>query len=321
MRILTADDVRAAVPMPDAIEAVKSGFIALSTGRAEVPLRPVLKTPKGVTLYMPAYLHGEPFSVVKVVSVYPENPSRDLPTVIAAVLVLDAETGEILALMDGTSLTAIRTGAASGLATDLLARPDARILGVIGAGVQARTQVEAVCAVRPIEEIRIYSLAGAEEMADEIRDLYEARVIVAESAHQALEGADVIVAATNSKTPVVRKVDVSPGTHINGIGSFTPEMQEVADDVVAVAKIVVDHRESAWAEAGDLIIARDKGVISEDDVYAEIGELAAGLKPGRSDPDEITFFKSVGNAVQDAAVAARVVAVAFDRDIGSLVDL
>jgi len=319
MRILSADDVRAAITMPDAIAAVREGFIALSTGRATVPVRTMLPMPDGLTLYMPAYIHGEPVSTVKIVSVYPGNPAKGLPTIIGRVLVLDSTSGEPLALMDGTSLTAIRTGAASGLATDLLARPEASILGVIGAGVQARTQIEAVCAVRPIQEIRIYSPNRAQEMADELRGRYSVRIVVCQSGHDALLGADVIVAATNSKTPVVHVDDVSPGAHINGVGSFTPQMQEIGPNVVSCARVVVDHIESAWAEAGDLIIPRDQGIILEQHAQIEIGEIAAGLAPGRETPEQITFFKSVGNAVQDAATAARVLAAAEARGLGQTV--
>jgi len=321
VRILTAADIRAAVTMTDAIAAVRQGFVALSTWHATVPVRSALPMPGGVVLYMPAHLHGEPYSTVKIVSVYEANIERGLPAVMASVLVLDAETGQPVAMMDGTSLTALRTGAASGLATALLARPDAKILGVIGAGAQAWTQIEAIYAIRPIEEIRLYSLRNAELMATRLRSAYSARILVAANRHEALEGADVIVAATNSKTPVVHRADLKPGAHVNGIGSFTPEMQEVAADVVASAKIVVDHRPSAWAEAGDLIVPRDQGLIREDDVYAEIGEIAANIKPGRTTQDEITFFKSVGNAVQDAAVAGLVVKIAQERGLGTTVHL
>ncbi|NLX08166.1 MAG: ornithine cyclodeaminase [Chloroflexi bacterium] len=321
MRILNADDVRAAVDMRAAIDAVRAGFIALSTGQARVPVRTALETPGGVLLTMPAQIGASPVSAVKIVSVCTGNPARGLPTIHAAVLVTDAHTGAPLALLEGGVLTAIRTGAASGLATDLLAVPDASILAVIGAGVQARTQVEAVCAVRPITEIRIFSLSGAEALADELRARYDARVTAAPSARAALDGAQVIVAATNSPAPVVHRDALTPGAHINGIGSFTPQMQEIAAEVVLAARVVVDHRASAWAEAGDLIIPRDQGLITEAHVYAEIGEIAAGLKRGRHDPHEITFFKSVGNAVQDAAVAQAVLDAAQKRHLGTEVAL
>ncbi len=316
MKILTAQDVCAAVDMRAAIDAVRAGFIALSTDRAHVPLRSVLTTEGGMMLTMPAHITGTPVSTVKVVSVGPDNLARGLPTVYATVLVIDSQTGAPLALMEGSVLTAQRTGAASGLATDLMALPEASILAVIGAGVQARTQIAAVCTVRPITEIRIFSLSGAEPMADELRALYRADIIVAPSAHAALDHAHVIVAATNSTTPVVHLNDLAPGAHINGIGSFTPQMQEIAADVVTVARIVVDHRESVWAEAGDLIIPRDQGLITERAVYAEIGEIAAGLKSGRQNAQEITFFKSVGNAVQDAALAQRILAAADALGLG-----
>lgn len=294
--------------MRDAIEAVREGFIALSTGRASVPVRGVLPVAGNTTLTMPAYIHGSPVSIVKVVSVYAQNARYGLPTVIGQVLVLNAQTGETLALIDGASLTALRTGAASGLATDLLALPDASVLAVIGAGKQARTQVEAVCAVRPIRHIRVFSRHQAEAFAAELRERYSAEVTVCTSTQAALESAQVVVAATTSHTPVVRLADLTPGAHVNGVGSYRPDMQEVAADVVQQGTVVVDHRASAWHEAGDLIIPRDQGLIDAQIDYAEIGEVAAGLRPGRTSAGEITFFKSVGNAVQDAAAAARILA-------------
>ena len=307
MRIFDAKDV-ARLSMRAAIDAMRVGFIALSTGKANVPVRGVLPVEGNTTLTMPAYIHGSAVSAVKIISVYPDNPALGLPTVLGNVLVLDAKTGVALALIDGASLTALRTGAASGLATDLLALPDAHMLAVLGAGKQAHTQVEAVCTVRPIDQIRIYSPRNAAAFADELRARYpSADVTAAPDLAVALDGAQVVVAATNSRTPVVNFAHLSAGVHVNGVGSFRPEMQEVAADVVIRAKIVVDHRESAWAEAGDLIIPRDLGMISESSVHAEIGEIAAGLRLGRESAEEITFFKSVGNAVQDAAVAERIV--------------
>lgn len=306
MQIFSAEDVQS-LSMREAIDAVRNGFIALSTGRANVPVRGVLPVDGNTTLAMPAYIQGSAVSVVKVVSVYPGNPARGLPTVLGNVVVLDSATGETLALIDGASLTALRTGAASGLATELLALPDAHILAVIGAGKQARTQVEAVCAVRRIDQMRVYSPNRAAAFAAELRDRYGVEVTPAPDLHTALSGADIVVVATNSTTPVVHRADLTPGVHVNGVGSYRPDLREIAADVVTQAKIVVDHRESVWAEAGDLIIPRDEGLITEADVYAELGEIAAGLRSGRTSAEELTFFKSVGNAVQDAAVAERIV--------------
>jgi ornithine cyclodeaminase/alanine dehydrogenase-like protein (mu-crystallin family) len=233
MRILSAADVKAAITMQQAIDVVREAFIALSTGHAQVPLRSRLQTPDGVTYYMPAYLDRGSFSAVKVVSVYANNARFGLPTVLANVLVLDAETGQLRAIMDATYLTALRTGAASGLATELLAVPGASVLGVIGAGGQAHTQVEGICAVRPIREIRIYSRSGADPLVKTLSAQYPGITIsAAQSAAQALHGAQILVAATTSSSPVIHLQDVAPGAHINGIGSYTPAMQEVAADVV-----------------------------------------------------------------------------------------
>lgn len=317
MRILDARQVRDAVTMKEAIAAVRRGFIALTAGKATVPLRAVLETPTGdITLAMPAHIHGQPFTVVKVVSVCPSNPARDLPAITGVLLILEAETGVPLAMIDGAFLTALRTGAASGVATDLLAGADARVLGVIGAGVQARTQIAAVRAVRSIDEIRIHSLTGAPELVDELKAQAAAiDVHAVESAADALRGADVVVAATTSTRPVVHLADLSPGVHINGVGSFKPEMQEVATDVVQAARLVTGSREAALAEAGDLIVPLEQGLIRAEDID-EIGAIAAGHAPGRTAPDQITFFKSVGNAVQDAVVAGLVYQLAEARDVG-----
>jgi ornithine cyclodeaminase len=324
MRILSANDVRAAITMHEAIDAVREGFIALSAGRARVPLRNSLPTPGGITLFMPAYLEGSPFSAVKVVSVYGNNARYGLPVIMASVLVLDAETGQPRAMMDGTYLTALRTGAASGLATDLLARPDAAVLGVIGAGAQAYTQIAAICAVRQIREVRVFSRSGTQKLVEEMRIRYpEISFRAALNASDALHDADILVAATTSSTPVIHAGDVKPGVHINGIGSYTPEMQEVHADVVTQARIVVDSRAGCMAEAGDLLIPIRAGLMAESAIYAELGEVAAGLKPGRSTlgDDAITFFKSVGNASQDAAVASQVVATAEAQNLGTVVNL
>lgn len=312
MRILRAADLRRALPMPAAIDAMSAAFVALSRGDVEVPLRTRLDAPGGVTLAMPAYAHG--ISALKVVSVYGGNEARGLPAIHAVVMVLDGETGRPLALLDGAYLTALRTGAATGLATRLLSRPGSSVLGVVGAGGMAPAQIEAVCAVRPIRDIRIFSPRRADALAKSLRGQYPATVRAAASVAEALDGADVVVTATDSAVPFVTDSHVAPGVHINAIGAFTPHMAEIAPDVVARSKIVVDHRPAAWAEAGDLIQARDAGLIA--DIYAEIGEIAAGMLPGRTEDDGITLFKSVGVAAQDL-YAAR---AALQSDLGLEID-
>jgi len=322
MRILNDHDIKAAVSMKEAIAAVREGFVALSEGKAQVPLRTSVQTPDGTTFFMPAYTEKSAFSAVKVVSVYPGNATRGLPVVVANVMVLDAETGQPRALMDGTYLTALRTGAASGLATDLLARSDAAVLGVVGAGGQAQTQIEGVLAVRPVREIRIYSRSGTDSLVGELsKDYPDLAIRGTRKASEALAGADVLVAATTSSTPVITAADVKAGAHINGIGSFTPTMQEVAADVVTRATIVVDSRQSCLAEAGDLLVPINSGLLTLDGIYAEIGEIAAGSKPGRTSAEEITFFKSVGTAIQDLMVAARAVVTAEAQNLGTVISL
>ena len=317
IRILSAADVTAALPMPAAIEAMRRAFGQLSAGEADVPLRARVATEKGVTLLMPAYLRQSRELGIKIVSVYGDNPARGLPIIAAAVLVLNPETGFPLALIDGASLTALRTGAGGGLAADLLARQDARVVGLFGAGVQARAQLQGVLAVRPIERVFLLSRTrqSAERLAAEIATWPDApAVTLASSPRQAVQHADIVIAATTSSTPVFDGHDLRPGTHITGVGSFTPQMQEVDAVTVRRARVVADSREACMAEAGDLIIPGAE-------IDAELGEIVNGQKPGRQSEEEITFFKSVGVAVQDAAAAAAVLAQAESRGLGTMVAL
>jgi len=325
IRVLSADDLRAAITMAEAIEAVAGGFAQLSAGRAVVPLRTSLSAAAGTSLFMPAYLPDSRTTTLKVVSVYPDNRLLGLPTIMAVVAVLDADTGRPLALMDGTYLTALRTGAASGAATDLLARKEARVLGLFGAGAQGRTQLEAVCTVRAIEEVKVFdpNRDAAHRLVAEMAGMKPVprRIIISESPTQTVKDADVVVTATTSRQPVFDGTQIGPGTHINAIGAYTPEMREIDENVVGKAKIVVDSREGCLAEAGDLIMAIQSGVISETDIYAELGEVISGLKSGRESDREITLFKSVGTAVQDAAVARAALDRAEERGLGTVVGL
>ncbi len=313
--VVSGEEVRRGVDMLSAIDAVEKAYIQLSSSKANVPLRISLETPKGVTLFMPGYLKDDNAMAVKIVSVYADNPTIGLPTVTALVIAVDAETGVPKAAIEGTYLTALRTGAAAGVATRLLAREDASVMAMIGAGGQAPTQIEAVCTVRPIREVRIFDIsrerAGTleERMAE---SLPEITFRVVNSANEAVRGADVITTATTSRNPVFDAGYVLPGAHVNGIGAYTPEMQEIPADLVSKARVVIDSRTGALAEAGDLIKPLKAGLIRESEIV-EIGEVLAGSAPGRRSPDEITFFKSVGNAVQDVAVA-RIVLQAAERE-------
>jgi ornithine cyclodeaminase len=312
--ILNAADVRLALPMPQAIAAMKQAFAAYSSGQAVVPPRTHLAIPQhsGISLIMPAFVTGADAShealAVKVVSVFDKNSDRGLARIQAAVLVVDPATGQPLALLEGATLTAIRTAAASGAATDFLARRDSRTLAILGAGVQARTHLEAAIAVRPISEIRIYSRrpSAVEALIGEFANLSSrgVRFVAAASARDAIDGADIICATTTSSTPIIADADLSEGTHINAVGSYTPQAREIPAETVVRARVFVDSRQAAWDEAGDLIQPLNAGLITRDHILAELGEIVLGLKEGRTGERQITFFKSVGLAVQDA-VAAR----------------
>ena len=307
MLVLSGDDVRAAVDMRSVIDAVRSAYVEYSAGKAFVPVRtPISFDNGGVTLFMPGYSPGAGASVMKIVSVFPDNPSRGLPTISALAVLTDTETGTPLAAMEGGSITALRTGAASGLATDLLARKDAATLAIIGAGVQGRTQLEAISAVREIAVVRVYDRDPA-RIAAFIADMasrISARIAAAATADEAVEGADVIAAATTSKEPVFSADRLAPGAHVNGVGSSTLDAQEIGPDAVCrMDRIVVDSREAAMAEAGDLVVPLRQGRLPADTPWTEIGEIAAGAKPGRQRANELTLFKAVGIAVLDLFAA------------------
>lgn len=317
IRVLSAADVTSALPMEDAIQAMASAFAQFSQGQAVVPLRSRLHTEKGVTLLMPAYLRESKNLAIKIASIYGGNAARHLPTVSAVVTVLDPETGMPLAFMDGDSLTAIRTGAAGGLAADLLSRRNAQRVLVFGAGVQGRSQVRAVMAVRTVTDVFVVDndAGKAHALADEIRMWSSSLTVhVSTPTTTALKQADIVIAATTSTTPLFDGNMLEPGTHVTGVGAFTPEMQEIDENTVKRARVIVDSRDACLAEAGDIIKSNAR-------IDAELGEIVTGKHPGRTDPDEITFFKSVGLAAQDAAAAAAVLTKAEEKGLGLLVTM
>ncbi|MFN8387828.1 MAG: hypothetical protein U0V48_13020 [Anaerolineales bacterium] len=311
MLILNATEVRQALPMNDAIAAMKDAYAALSNGTAVAPLRTRLPIPSrdAVSLFMPAYMKKESTEAlaVKVVSLYPSNPPRGLAYIQAAVLVFDVETGRAIALLEGSALTAIRTGAGSGVSIDLLARKDSKVVAIFGAGPQGKTQLEAACSARKIETAFIYNptTSKAESFAKEMagRGNIPQDIRVAKTPQEAIQNADIICTATGSTQPVFEDKDVKAGTHISAIGAYTPEMQELPIETIARSRIVVDSRATVMEEAGDIVKAMKAGLINEANIHAELGEIVLGLKSGRQSDDEITFFKSVGNAVQDAVAA------------------
>lgn len=323
IRVLRGEEVRRGLPMNVCIDAMRGAFAQLAAHQVEVPLRTRLTTPDGVTLFMPAYLKQNPALGQKIVSIYEGNAQKGLPTISALVIMLDPVTGLPAALIDGTSLTALRTGAASGLATDLLARPESAVLTVFGAGAQAPDQVEAVLAVRPIREVRILSRTGvsAQRLAERVAAAHpEITVRAVQDPVAAVRDADVICTATPARQPLFPADAVRPGTHINAIGSFTPEMCELPPELLADALVVVDQREAAWAEAGELIQAQQAGLLGPDEVV-ELGDIVLGRHKGRANPVQITVFKSVGLAIQDVAAAVRLLARAEREGLGTLVEL
>jgi ornithine cyclodeaminase len=314
VRLLRAADLALVCPMTEAIGAVADGFAALSTGRATVPVR--LSVPLrhgGVALTMPAALAGASCYSVKVVSVAPRNVLAGRPTVTATVLLGDAATGELLAILDGTALTALRTGAAGGVAARELSRSSAGRVALFGAGAQARTQLLALAAVRPISEVRVVTRDPAHAAALRAWARHEpalaAVAIHPAAARDAVADADIVVTATSSPTPVFEGAWLAAGVHVTAVGSFTPEMRELDDDTLRGARLVVDQRAAALAEAGELRGRREDEIV-------ELGEILSGRAVGRTADAQRTVFKSVGNAIQDLVVAARAYERARELDVG-----
>jgi ornithine cyclodeaminase/alanine dehydrogenase-like protein (mu-crystallin family) len=305
MLVLNRSAMEEVLPMNEVIEALAAGFRELKEKGAQIPTRFPLEIgkPKGVVLFMPAHLPHSRRLGVKVVSVFPENPTLGKPTIYASYLLQDAATGELLALMEAGSLTGIRTGAASALASRYLARADSRCLGVIGAGFQSVYQARALLAVRPLEEVWVYDAVAAQ--VERFRQALggSLKVHQARSAAEAVQKSDILVTATTSATPVFADRDLREGTHINAIGAFRPDTREIDFATVKRARVVVDTYEGALAEAGELLIPIHQGQYRKEDIQAELAQLVCGEKTGRQNPAEITLFKSVGHALEDVVVA------------------
>ncbi len=309
--------------MTAAVAAMKDAFADFSSGRATVPQRTAmdLDAPGGFLLVKPALQPGSALGA-KLLSYLPTNPARGVPLIHALVLLMDPETGAPTAICEGGFLTAWRTGAASGAATDLLARPDASRLAILGAGAQARTQLLAVAAVRELERVRVFSPteANRDDFAVEMSAETGIPVFPVDSPAAAVADADIICAATTATDPVFEGAAVGAGTHVNGVGSFRPEMRELDLELIRKSRMFVDSRAAAAVEAGELIDAERRGGSRRED-WTELGELIEGSRPGRSNSDEITLFKSVGLAVQDVAAGALAVTRARELGIGTEVDL
>jgi len=317
--ILNRDEVASVLNMKDCIASVETAFAELANGTADMPLRNNIKPPGGISLYMPAYLKEMKALACKVVTVYKDNPGKhNLPTTIGKVLLQDPDTGDVICIMDGGYLTAVRTGAASGVATKYLARDENKMTaGIFGTGVQAQMQLLAVCEVRDIAKVLAFDINtdAANTFVKLMSDKLGIEIIVAEDPEQVLE-ADIICAATSSPTPIFDGSKVKAGTHINGIGSHTPNARELDTALILRSKFIGDSREACFNEAGDIMIPLEAGEIQESHYYADIGEIVTARKEGRTSADEITIFKSNGLAVQDAATAKLVFDKAVKQGIG-----
>lgn len=319
--LLTRSEIKSAVTLVEAIEAVERGFAEYSLGKVEMPPRTVLSPLNGWVGIMSAYMREYQALATKVVAVYPENVKFNFPSTVAILIYSDPSTGMPLAVMDATYLTALRTGAASGVATKYLAVKDASILTIIGCGVQAETQLEAVTTVRDIDVVNVYDINRliSEKFAKRMGEKLKLNVESFENSEKAVKNAEILVTATTSKTPVVMGAWIREGCHINAIGAQGVEMREFDDDVIKNSKIIVDSRSSALKEAGDLAIPLKERLVNPSRI-AEIGEIILGKKEGRSSPVEITFFKSVGLAVQDCIVAKIVYEKSLDQGLGKEIE-
>jgi ornithine cyclodeaminase/alanine dehydrogenase-like protein (mu-crystallin family) len=273
---------------------------------------------EGVFLFMPAYLEKEGSFGTKIVSVFPRNIEKKLSTIQAAYLLNDPTTGELLALMDGILLTAMRTGATSALATKYLSRKNSETLGIIGAGAQAPFQAEAISKVRPIHRMLVYDKERkiAENFSGAVSNSLRIPVHVMASPRDVVVESDILVTVTTSTTPVFDGRHLKGGTHINAVGAYTPEMRELDDFTIGKSKIVVDTYEGCMAEAGDLLIPIRNGKLSKENIYADLGEIVLGQKPARTADDEITLFESVGFALEDLVVASLAYGRASEKGVG-----
>lgn len=325
--LLSRKDVEAVLTMENCLAAVEGAFAELARGKAIMPQRAVISVVEhqGVFLGMPAYIGGDTNALgLKVVTVYPQNPTKyKIPTIFGTLMLCDPATGRAIAIMDAGYLTAVRTGAASGVATRYLARKEAKTCALFGAGIQARKQLEAIKAVRAIEKVMVLDVVADARDAF-VRDMAEVlgiEVVASEDAQAAVTVADIIVTASSSPTPVFDGNWIKPGTHINNIGSHSPKARELDTTTVKRAKFVADLEEANLAEAGDLLIPMEEGAVTADHIYANLGQIVIGEKPGRENPEEITVFKSCGLAIQDVSTALAVYNTARERGMGTEVEL
>ena len=323
--VLSQTEVLELLPIKECIAVMREALIALAAGKVHQPLRTIIRPPdaKGVMGLMPSYMSGDSAAFgLKAICVFPGNPAQGKDAHQGGVLLFSAETGELLAMMNASAITAIRTAAVSGVATDLLARVDACNLAILGSGVQARSHLVAMSEVRLIKRCRIASrrIEHARNFVEEMRPDFSFPLEPVETVAAALEDADLIVAVTNTVEPIVKREWISAGAHLNLVGSSTPKTREVDSETMAAASLFVDRRESTINEAGDYLFAARDGLIGPHHIRAELGEVLKGDKPGRTSPEEVTLFKSLGLAVEDLAAADCLYRKAKEQKVGSWVE-
>lgn len=323
--ILNRNDVIKVLQMKDCMDVVEKAFGELANGTAVLPLRIPITPPDGLSLYMPAYLKGLGALACKVVTVYKNNPTRhNMPTTIGKVLLQDPETGDVICIMDGGYLTAVRTGAVSGVATEYLARKDSgQVAGIFGAGVQAKMQLWAVAEARDISRAYVYDISteAVGKFISEMTTKLDLGITRVDSPDKILEDCNIICTATSSPTPIFDGSKVREGTHINGIGSHTPNARELDTTIIKRSRLVADSYEACLKEAGDIMIPIQEGAIDKSHMYAELGEVVTGKKPARQNDNDITLFKSNGLAIQDVATAKLVYDRAVEAGIGAQVEI
>lgn len=325
MRLLNKEDIVKVFSMQDAVESVKEAFLLYSQGKTENPLRTKIPAEKygGNLLFMPTYAEETGYASLKIINIYPQNISKDRPTSFAQVVLIDAGSGEILSILDGTYVTQLRTGAASGVCFDVLGRQDARIGALIGTGGQAETQLAAMVSVRDLDVVRVHDIskertaAFVKEMNEKLAD-YETKIIAADSADEAVEDADLLITVTPSKEPVFNASKCKKGITISCVGAYQPDMQEMDPAILPRAsKIFLDSKSAVLEESGDILKPLSEGIIKEQDITGEIGDVLAGKRKGRESDDEIIVFETVGIGMQDLITAKAIYEKAVAEDVGS----
>lgn len=322
---LNAADMAASITMDDAIQSNKEALLAYAENEADIPMRMTVPVDdyEGAALFMPGLMKPTDALGVKIVSVYENNPAMGLDAVPATMILLDAETGYLKGIMDGTTLTRIRTGALAGAATDLLAKKDAKTFLLIGTGGQAESQLEAILTVRSIEEVFVYS-RNQDKRKDFAKKMQEkfstVRITAVDDLERAVRAADIITTVTTTNYPVLEADWVQEGTHINGMGSYATDMQELPADLYTKADLVYVDTYDAVAESGDFKTPMNQGTFGMDVLTGMLGKMIAEEKPGRENDEQITIFKSTGNAVFDVAVADEIYNAAIEKNIGTWIE-